>query len=359
MEISVRSALLVTADDALLDQTLAVCAAAGVEPELAADVGAARARWVASAVVMIGADQAHRLTEQELPRRSQLLLLDLADPVPGLAELSRRLRAPVLRLPADAIRLTATLADALGRSTARGRVLAVAGGSGGVGASTLSTALAVVAARAGRRTLLVDLDPFGGGIDLLVGAEREPGWRWPRLLGARGQLGDLRGQLPRLEGMDLVAMSRGVAPARSQIPTPEAMAAVVSSGSRSHELVVLDLGRTASELAPAALRLADSALLLVSADVRGVAAGRETHGWLASSCGDWHLLLRRPRAGGLPAADAADGFEPALLAAIEDDPALALAAQRGTPPARAARSQLARACRTVLSTVVWPEASAA
>ena len=27
---------------------------------------------------------------------------------------------------------------------------------------------------------LVDLDPMGGGLDLLLGAESTPGWRWPR-----------------------------------------------------------------------------------------------------------------------------------------------------------------------------------
>ena len=44
--------------------------------------------------------------------------------------------------------------------------------------------------------MLIDADPRSGGLDLLLGAERTAGWRWPRLATARGHLGDLTGQLP-------------------------------------------------------------------------------------------------------------------------------------------------------------------
>ena len=70
--------------------------------------------------------------------------------------------------------------------------------------------LAFVAARSGQRTALVDLDPAGGGLDLLVGAERLDGWRWPRLASARGHLGDLGDQLPCVDGVEVLSMGRGV-----------------------------------------------------------------------------------------------------------------------------------------------------
>ena len=351
--------LLITADDVLLDHALAVCAAAGVEPELVADLGQARSRWTSASILVVGADQGHRVLDLDLPRRSNVLLVDVEDSGRDLTTLSVRLGAPVVLLPGGSAGLSATLAAGVGGSTTRARVVAVVGGSGGVGASTVSTALAVVAARSGRRTMLVDLDPLGGGIDLLLGAERATGWRWPRLLGARGQLGDLTGQLPHTDGLDLVAMARCPATPRSQHPTPEAVAAVLTSGSRSHELVVVDVGRVGGEPAAAALRLADTGLLLVAADVRGVSAAREAYREVAESCAGWHLLVRRPRAGGLGASAAADGLGPALLGVIDDDPGLALAAQRGTPPARSSRSQLARVCRQVLASVVWPAGAAA
>jgi hypothetical protein len=85
-----------------------------------------------------------------------------------------------------------------------------------------------------------------------------------------------------------------------------------------------------------------------------VAAGQECWSRLAGGVEDWRLLVRRPRSGGLPSAAAADGFEPSLIGVIDDEPAVALAADRGEPPARSGRSQLARVCRQVLASLVWP-----
>src|SRR2546421_294935 len=59
--------------------------------------------------------------------------------------------------------------------------IGVVGGRGGAGASTLACALAVTAARSGHRTMLIDGDPLGGGLDVLLGGERAGGLRWPDL----------------------------------------------------------------------------------------------------------------------------------------------------------------------------------
>src|SRR6476469_4220654 len=100
MEISVPiELLLITADDSLLDQALAVCAAAGVEPEVVADAGAARAHWAQAGLVMIGGDQAQNLVALGLPGRAHLLLL-AAQPDHELAGQSLRLGAPIVVLPA-------------------------------------------------------------------------------------------------------------------------------------------------------------------------------------------------------------------------------------------------------------------
>src|SRR5579875_2141374 len=63
-------------------------------------------------------------------------------------------------------------------------VVAVLGGSGGVGASTFAAALATAAGRA----VLVDCDPLGGGIDVLLGVEAVPGARWSGLRVNGGRL---------------------------------------------------------------------------------------------------------------------------------------------------------------------------
>ena len=81
-----------------------------------------------------------------------------------------------LSVPVIAL-LVARLADSVEGGAPPARLVAVVGGSGGAGASTLSAALAVTALRLGVRPWLVDADPLGGGIDLALGGEDTVGLR--------------------------------------------------------------------------------------------------------------------------------------------------------------------------------------
>ena len=175
-----------------------------------------------------------------------------------------------------------------------GNLVCVVGGSGGVGASTLASGLAFVAARTSQRTMLIDADPRSGGLDLLMGAERTAGWRWPRLATARGHLGDLTGQLPTVEGVDLLSMARGDSTPGWELQA-EQLKSVLQSAMRSHEITVVDLPRTLGAAAGEALRRAKLAVLLVRDDVRGVAAGREVVRELAGGCDRLGLVVRRGR----------------------------------------------------------------
>jgi septum formation inhibitor-activating ATPase MinD len=57
----------------------------------------------------------------------------------------------------------------------QGTLLVVVGASGGVGASTLAAAIAVRAAAADASVALVDGCPWGGGLDVVLGADRRAG----------------------------------------------------------------------------------------------------------------------------------------------------------------------------------------
>src|SRR6185312_17116098 len=91
----------------------------------------------------------------------------------------------------------------------RGRVhsmIGVIGGNGGVGASTFAAVLAWAAVSG----VLVDLDPVGGGVDVLLGIERAPGARWSglRLDGGRLAPEVLTAGLPRWAGVPVLAADR-------------------------------------------------------------------------------------------------------------------------------------------------------
>ncbi len=93
-----------------------------------------------------------------------------------------------------------------------GTVIAFVPASGGLGSSTLAAAVAVRAAAASRSSVLVDLDPWGGPKDVLLGLEQEPGWRWPELSEVAGIVDGqgLADELPMACGVPVLT-SPGVA----------------------------------------------------------------------------------------------------------------------------------------------------
>jgi secretion/DNA translocation related CpaE-like protein len=336
-----------TADLELLDDVLAVAAAAGVEPQVVADAGSVRPLWAAAATVVVGVDQAAQLAKLVLPRRPDVFVVGQDTARDEVCAWSLPLGAAVVLLPSGAGRLSTALADATGPGAGQGQVVAVVGGSGGAGASTLASALAFVGAQRGLRTMLVDADPLGGGLDLLVGAERVPGWRWPRLAAARGHLGDLAGQLPQVEGVDVLSMARGPGVTESG-PDVEQVRAVLLSATRSHQLVVVDVARQLSPAGREALRRADLGLLVVLAQLRAIAAAQHLVGQLEDACTALHLLVRLTRPRGLAADAVAESLGLPLAGMLAEDPSLSVGAARGEPPGRAARSPLARSCCAVL-----------
>ena len=336
----------VTADLELLDQVLATAAAAAVEPTVVSDVAALRPLWASAAIVVVGIDHAPQLAGMALSRRPEVYVVGGTADRESLCAWSGPLGAAVVVLPTAAGWLTSSMADATRHRLGAGRLIAVLGGSGGVGASTVAAGLAVVAAQLEFRTALVDTDPLGGGLDLLLGAERSAGWRWPRLAGARGHLGDLSGQLPSVDGVDLLSVARDV-DTESGPPGAAQVQAVLRSTSRSHELTVVDLPRIPEWIAGEVSRHADLFLLVVRADVRGVSSARAVLDHSTEGPRP-QVLVRTRRSGMLTAGAVADGLDSVLSGTVPDDNAIRSAAERGDPPARSPRSSLALACRAIL-----------
>jgi secretion/DNA translocation related CpaE-like protein len=336
------------ADPELLDQVLSVTAVVGVEPLVLSDPGHLRTQWGSASMLLLGVEQAARVAAMGLPRRAEVYLVAGEKASTAQAQQwSIRLGAALVPLPASAGWLSEALADVSGTGRGTGSLICVVGGSGGVGASTLAAGLAYVAARASQRTMLIDADTRSGGLDLLLGAERTSGWRWPRLASARGHLGELTGQLPAVEGVDLLSMARGESTPGWELRA-EQLKSVLLSAMRSHEITVVDLPRALGAAACEALRRAQLAVLLVRDDVRGIAAGREVVQELGGECDRFGLVVRQRRSRLLDPSLVATGVGLPLLGCFADDVGLVLAAERGDPPGRSARSSLARLCRELL-----------
>ena len=340
------SVLLVTADPELREHVLAVAAAVAAEVDLRAEVAELRRVWREPAMVVVGVDRAAEVVDLALPRRSEVYLVGREVDRDDTHLWSVPLGAAVVTFPDEAHHLASMMTYLTTGPHGTGRTVCVLGASGGVGVSTIAAGLAVSALRGGHPAMLVDADPDGGGIDLLLGAERTEGWRWGRLASARGHLGDLTGQLPRVDGVDVLAMGRETG-GRGR-PQPEQLSAVLTSASRSHDVVVVDLPRTFDPASHEVLRRADQVVLVVRADVRGVAAARSVAERLADLGRPVGIVVRLGRSRALDPATVGEALGLPVLGAAADEAAVVADAERGDPPGRSGRGELARVCRQVL-----------
>jgi secretion/DNA translocation related CpaE-like protein len=344
-------AIVLISQSELLDDVLRLAAAAGCDLERVPDVAAARSRWSTAPLVLLDESAARSCAEAGLARRSRVLVVSRGDPPPSLWRHAVGVGAEhVVALPDGEAWLVSALADAVEGATQCGRVLAVLGGRGGAGASVLAAAVAVAAAADGDRVMLVDCDPLGGGLDLLLGAEDVHGLRWPDLALSEGRVpvSALRAALP----VPSVGDGPGVLTVLScdragPGPLPGAVASVLDAGRRGGETVVCDIPRYPTPPALTALAEADLTVLVVPAEVRSTAAASRVLATLRGRGVAVQLVVRGPAPSGLSARDVASTLGLPLLHAMKPEPGLSARLDRGTPPG-AGRGPLATGARAVL-----------
>ncbi|PNI09022.1 hypothetical protein CXX84_06685 [Arthrobacter sp. AFG7.2] len=231
--------LLVTSSAVLRGEVERIVAAAGAQLRIAANAAEGGRHWDGAAAVLVGSDI------RELPprRRAPAVLVGLDGEGDSLWHLAAVLGAERVAVLPDA---AAWLADHLSRSRSPGPgglILGVTGGCGGAGATTAAAWIAQAAAGLGARVLLVDGDPWGGGLELALAAEEQAGLRWPDLSEARGSIDpvQLADSLPVAGGFSFLSW-----PASREQPVPVAAATtagVLDAARRGYELVVVDIGR--------------------------------------------------------------------------------------------------------------------
>ncbi|MGP9538530.1 hypothetical protein ACT3SP_10990 [Brachybacterium sp. AOP43-C2-M15] len=182
----------------------------------------------------------------------------------------------VIPLPAGSEELLAHLAE-LARPRTSSLVLGVVGGCGGAGASSFAARLAA-AARARGPVTLVDADPLGGGLDLLIEAAPEGvsagpgGLGWSEVARLGPDDGEaLRAGLPQVDEVRLLIAGMGEGPSAGALSA--ALVALAPLGGT----VVVDL---AAGMVPSALDHLDRLLVVVPATDHAVrAAARRLRDW--------------------------------------------------------------------------------
>ncbi|MBT2425190.1 septum formation initiator [Streptomyces sp. ISL-112] len=343
--------LIVTEDVELLDDLLRLCAAAGAEPEVHHGPPGRPGGWERAPMVLVGDDAAARC--RSAARRRGVMLVGRDQDDPDVWRRAVEIGAEyVLRLPDSEGWLVDQIANAAEGVGRPALTVGVIGGRGGSGASTLACALAVSAARSGRRTMLIDADPLGGGIDVLLGGERAEGMRWPDFAHSKGRLGGgaLEDSLPALHGLRVLSWGRDDEVAIA----PQAVRAVLAAARRLGGVVVVDLPRRVDEGVAEALAQLDLGLLVVPGELRAVAAAQRVASMVRMVLDDVRVVARGPYAAGLDERWVAQAIGLPLVGELPPEPDLLAAQDAGTPPGGSARGPLARFCAQF-----WEQAAAA
>ncbi|MEY9968137.1 secretion/DNA translocation related CpaE-like protein [Streptacidiphilus sp. MAP12-16] len=338
--------LLVTEDEQLIENLLRICAAAGADPQVVCGAPPLRQVWEAAPLVVVGDDVADRMVG--LTRRPNVLLVgsDLDD-----VEVWRRAvvlgARHVIFLPDAESWLLDRIADAAEGVGAQALTVAVLGGRGGAGASTLACALAITAAREGRRAMLIDGDPLGGGLDVLLGGEDAAGLRWPDLAGSRGRVNavELERSLPRLHALTALSWDRGDA---LTIPAA-AMRTVLGAARRRGGVVVLDLPRRIDEAAAEALDQTDLGLLVIPAELRAMTASGRVASAVRMRLTDLRAVVRGPAPSGMAGEEIARGLMLPLAGELAAEPGLVADLECGRPPGLRPKGPLGRFCSAFLT----------
>jgi secretion/DNA translocation related CpaE-like protein len=338
-------ALLITADETLLDELVRLCAAAGTTPDVAADVGSALRGWSSAALVLLGADLAPDVARASPPRRDGVHVVAWGSAPDSVFRTALAVGAEgVALLPGSAEWLAAVLGDVGDVGRARGLTLGVMPGSGGAGATTFACGVSQLASRTGP-TVVVDTDPLGPGIDRVLGLEERPGARWADLSATVGRLSarSLREGLPRYADLGVLTWGSGD---RGGLEVPT-VREVLSAARRGHDTVVVDLPRSGDPVTEEVVHRCDQVLVVVAASVTGIASAAR----LVARFDDRSRLRLVVRGGGAEPEAVARAVGVPLIAAMADQRGLAESIDLGIGPIRSRRGPLGRAARTVLGLI--------
>jgi secretion/DNA translocation related CpaE-like protein len=231
-----------------------------------------------------------------------------------------------------------------------GRVLCCQPGRGGAGASLLAAGIALGAGH-DTPTLLIDLDPAAGGLDVLLGCEGSAGVRWPDLGDCTGPLdpATLSDAFVRVGDVSLLSARGCDGPPGDRVTAVET---VLTAAVRCFPLVVVDLAPGRSETIVAALARAEHAVIVVPADVRAVTAATGA----VQACQDVgtaaSVVVRHPAPGDLRPHDVAAVTRAPLTAEWPWDRRLAAVIDAGRFVSGWRRSTLAPVVQRVLSDYV-------
>lgn len=215
------------------------------------------------------------------------------------------------------------------------RVISVVGTAGGVGASVLTAALATRASELGAAVVAVDARPFGGGLDVLLGADEEQGLRWRDLADAVGVLDGaaLFGRLPLAGRTGMLSFDRD----RPMIPSVDVLRGVMDALARVSDIIVVDAPRAGEVWEEAVADLSDEVIALTGTTIPALTGAAASVRHLDAVHDGLWLACRTDRSNPVVPETVAHCLEVPLLGTVATDARVTTALSEGRhPPTRGA-----------------------
>ena len=343
--------LVVTADEALLDDALRIAAAAGVDVVHSREPGPG-SLWRAAPVILLDPSLVRAAIEARVPRRAGVVVVFDAQPPDEIWELCVRLGVEKsMHVHRSEVELIELLTDTTHGSSPDGRCVAVVGACGGAGASVFAGAVAFAGARAGQTALLLDCDPWGAGLDVTLGVENSPGLRWKDLSAPAGRLPaqELTMAIPRIRvgssGISVLSHGRE----STGDLDPDVVDVVIDAGRRAGAVTVVDLPRQPGPAADRVLERCDLVVMIAPADVRGCWSAERVCTRLREFDVQVGLVVRGPSPCGLGAGEVAELLGLPLLAQMRAETGLAHELEFGLSLSTGRRRPLLKAAHRVLT----------
>jgi secretion/DNA translocation related CpaE-like protein len=343
----VADILLLGRDPDLVDHVLALASAAELTVDVRPEVQPAAQVWKRTPLVIVCTDLLAEAAAATLPARPGTVVFGLMT-AEGWRHAFDLGAEQVVEPPGEPGWLGQAAAGGEDHLHPAGRVVGVVGCRGGAGASVFACALAVAATRRRMTPYLLDLDPLGCGLGVLLGADEVEGLTWDQVRSGSGRIPvrSLESAVPRVAGVALVGwpddgasgLDAGVA------------AAVVDTSRHCAPVTIVDLGLAHAAHQLEALARCDRVFMIVPADVRSVRAAKRCTARLTADA--FEIVVRGPNPGGVTGADVAQAVGVPVIAAVAAERGLDARLERGEAPGARRRSPLGRAGDGLLAEVL-------
>jgi secretion/DNA translocation related CpaE-like protein len=281
------------------------------DPKLKSEVtGLVNAAAIALTQELNEADLAIVELGTSLPNRSNtpfVLISDLAPELENFKSAIKQGAEDLLEIPRESAILLQKLSDLENKKSVRAKTIAVISGSGGAGASIVA-AMAAWGMRRRFQTVLVDLAPDGGGVDVIFGQERNPASRWRDFVNSQGEIPSrtFQRELPKVESLTLMSHDRGEFENSFEINKK-----VLISLFQSFELAVVDL-----EIENLKNLNFQEVVLVCTNTVKGVAAAVRKNNQIKNAGFTAKLVVRELAGGDVNAEKIAQALKLELVAVL-------------------------------------------